>query len=273
MNMQIPKVLTIAGSDSGGCAGIQADLKTFAAFGTHGMSVLTAVTAQNTRGVTAIQQVRPAVIEAQIRAVMTDIGSAAIKSGMIPGAPAMRAVAACLREFRVSRYVLDPVMVATSGARLMSPGAESALVRHLFPLALVVTPNRYEAQILARRRIRTPAQAREAARAIHDLGPAFVLVKGGHLAGEATDLLFDGRDFELFSAPRLATANLHGAGCTLAAAIAACLAWGMGLRSAVEQAKRYVTQAGAHSFSVGRGPGPLGHFHRWWQRPPKAEIW
>jgi hydroxymethylpyrimidine/phosphomethylpyrimidine kinase len=265
MSIQMPKVLTIAGSDSGGCAGIQADLKTFAAFKTHGMSVVTAITAQNTRGVTAIQNVSPALIEAQIRAVLSDIGAAAVKSGMLPGAPAMRVVAACLREFDLSRYVLDPVMVATSGARLMLPGAEAALVRHLFPLALIVTPNRHEAEVLAGRRIRTLAQAKNAAQAIHELGPAFVLIKGGHFHGDAADLLFDGRNFEIYSAPREATAALHGAGCTLAAAIAACLARGMDIPTAVAESKRYVSGAIRHSYAVGKGPRPLGHFFRWWR--------
>jgi hydroxymethylpyrimidine/phosphomethylpyrimidine kinase len=264
MHASIPKVLTIAGSDSGGCAGIQADLKTFAAFRTHGMSVLTAITAQNTRGVTAIRNVPPAFIEAQIRAVMSDIGAAAVKSGMLPGAAAMRAVAAALREYELSKYVLDPVMVASSGARLMRPGAESALVRLLFPLALIVTPNRHEAEILAGRRIRTPDQMKDAAKAIHDLGPAYVLIKGGHFHGDASDLLFDGSGFEMHSAPRHATTNLHGAGCTLAAAIAACLALGMEIRAAVAESKRFVDEAIRHSYSVGKGPGPLGHFFRWW---------
>ena len=264
MRTPIPKVLTIAGSDSGGCAGIQADLKTFAAFKTHGMSVLTAITAQNTRGVTAIQYVSPALIEAQIRAVMSDIGAAAVKSGMLPNPPAMRVVAACLREYGLLRYVLDPVMVATSGARLMNSGAESALVRHLFPLALIVTPNRCEAEILSGRGIRTPRQMKDAARAIHDLGPAYVLIKGGHFRGDASDLLFDGHGFEAYSTPRYPTANLHGSGCTLAAAITACLAQGMDTRDAVAEAKRYVNEAIKHSYAVGKGPGPLGHFFRWW---------
>jgi hydroxymethylpyrimidine/phosphomethylpyrimidine kinase len=228
------------------------------------MSVITAVTAQNTVGVHAVQKVPLHMMRKQIEAVFSDLGAGAVKSGMIPGAPAMRVVAEGLRQFQVTQYVLDPVMVATTGASLMDRGAVRTLCRRLMPLALLVTPNRYEAEILAGCSIHTRRQMEDAARRIFDLGPQHVLIKGGHFKGTAADLLFDGRRFRIYSAPRVSTRNLHGAGCTLAAAITAFLARGLPLLAAVARAKRYVSLAVAHSFSVGHGPGPLGHFFRLW---------
>ena len=266
MPKNIFKALTIAGSDSGGCAGIQADLKTFAAFGVHGMSVITAVTAQNTLGVTAVHRIPPSIVKAQAEAVLADIGAHAVKTGMITGAPMVMVIAEVIEKFRIRRFVLDPVMIAASGARLMLPGTRGPLCRRLMPLALVVTPNRHEAEILTHRTIRNMHDMHEAARMIHDFGSKYVYLKGGHLPGPAVDLIFDGRVFGEFYAERVRTRNLHGSGCTLASAICAGLAQGMSVEQAAGKAKEYITQALRHSFSIGKGPGPLGHFFASWGR-------
>jgi hydroxymethylpyrimidine/phosphomethylpyrimidine kinase len=266
MLKNISKALTIAGSDSGGCAGIQADLKTFGAFGVHGMSVITAVTAQNTLGVTAIQRMSPAIVDAQLEAVFSDIGAQAVKTGMIAGAALVKTIAVSLKKYRVKRLVVDPVMVATSGARLMPRGTQGPLCRHLMPLALVVTPNRQEAEILTGQPIENMAAMREAARRILDFGPRYVYLKGGHLQGPAVDLIYDGRTFCELYAERVRTRNLHGSGCTLAAALCAGLANGLSVEEAADQAKKYVTQALRNSLTIGHGPGPLGHFFAFWDQ-------
>lgn len=258
------KVLTIAGSDSGGGAGIQADLKAFAARGVYGMSAITALTAQNTIGVFGVFPVTPEFVAQQIDAVMEDIGADAWKTGMLANAAIIQVVAERARHYRVERLVVDPVMVAKSGDPLLEPEARLALVEHLLPLAYIVTPNRHEAQVLADMEIHTPEDAIQAARCIHALGPRYVLVKGGHLPGtvEAVDLLYDGQRFEEFRAPRIETINTHGTGCTLASAIAAELAKGADAAQAVAEAKRYLTaalQSGA-SLRLGRGHGPVNHF-------------
>ncbi len=271
MSKNICKALTIAGSDSGGCAGIQADLKTFAALGVHGSSVITAVTAQNTRGVLAIQRIRPALVEAQMEAVFEDIGAHAVKTGMIAGAALVKTIASSLFRYKVRKLVVDPVMVASSGARLMPPGTQGPLCRVLMPLATIITPNRQEAEILAGMAIRCMDDMKEAARRMIDFGPKYVYLKGGHLSGPATDLLFDGRIFCELHAERVRTRNLHGSGCTLASALCAGLAKGMSVESAAEQAKMYVTEALSHSLSIGQGPGPLGHFFSLWNRPVRRQ--
>jgi hydroxymethylpyrimidine/phosphomethylpyrimidine kinase len=260
MKKKVVRALTVAGSDSGGCAGIQADLKTFAAFGLHGMSVLTAITAQNTCGVTAVQSVSPSLLEAQLEAIFSDMPPQAVKSGMISSPIQVRVIARLLQKYRVKKYVLDPVMIATSGARLMPVGTQNPICRRLMPLSLVVTPNLYEAEILAGNRIPHLAAMREAARIIHDYGCAYVYIKGGHLPGPLVDVLFDGRNFCELYAPRIRTRNLHGSGCTLASAICAGLAKGQSVPDAVAKAKDYITVAIQRSYSVGKGPGPLGHF-------------
>jgi len=260
----ITRALTIAGSDSGGGAGIQADLKTFTAFGVYGMSVLTAVTAQNTLGVQAAFELPLDLIEAQLRSVVSDIGVDAVKTGMLASAPIVRAVAARLRAHRVERLVVDPVMVAKSGDPLLQPDARGALIAEILPVALVVTPNLDEAASLAGMPVETPADMQEAARRIHALGPRAVLVKGGHLKTDATDVLWDGRELTRFDAPRIESANTHGTGCTLAAAIAAGLARGRGLSEAIREAKAYVRRAIQEGFRPGRGVGVLRHFIREW---------
>jgi hydroxymethylpyrimidine/phosphomethylpyrimidine kinase len=258
------KVLTIAGSDSGGGAGIQADLKAFAARGVYGMSALTAITAQNTLGVQGVFELPPDFVRLQIDSVMEDIGADAWKTGMLSNADIIGAVADRARAYGVERLVVDPVMVAKGGDPLLRPEARDALIEELLPLAYVVTPNHYEAQVLTGLEIRTVDDMRRAAQAIYELGPRHVVVKGGHLpASEAAiDVLYDGRSFETFKAPRIDTPNTHGTGCTYASSIAAELAKGHPVRDAVCVAKAYLTAAlqAAVDMGIGHGHGPLNHF-------------
>jgi hydroxymethylpyrimidine/phosphomethylpyrimidine kinase len=258
--MLIPKALTIAGSDSGGGAGIQADLKTFSAFRVFGMSVITAVTAQNSLGVQGVENLPPAFVAQQLRSVLEDFGADAAKCGMLSTAHIIEAVAAGLTERRIEKLVVDPVMVAKSGDRLLEPDARAALADRILPLALLVTPNLPEAEVLAGMRVAEPEDMEEAARRIHTMGPRYVLVKGGHLKGDATDLLWNGRDFTRFSTPRIDSQNTHGTGCTFSAAIVAGLARGQALGDAIRSAKAYVTRAIREGFQAGRGVGQLRHF-------------
>jgi len=252
--------LTIAGSDSGGGAGIQADLKTYAAHGVFGICALTAVTAQNTLGVTMVEVLPPAMVAAQIDAVAVDLRPAATKIGMLGSAEIVRTVTAALLRHHLPNIVLDTVMVAKGGARLISEDAVAAIREELLPLAAIVTPNVPEAEALVGLSIRSIADMRRAAGAIADLGAKAVLLKGGHLEGAATDVLWaDGRVVEL-TAPRVDTRHTHGTGCTLSAAIAARLATGDGLEDAVRAAKNYVTRAIQQAPGLGAGHGPLQHF-------------
>ena len=256
-----PKALTIAGSDSGGGAGIQADLKTFAAFGVYGTSVITAVTAQNTLGVTAIQEIDLAVIAGQIDAVMSDIGADAVKTGMLSNAEIIVTVAAGITRHGIRNLVVDPVMVAASGDRLLREDAVGALKSLLLPLALVVTPNVPEAEVLVDSSLSGIDELRDAARAIAGMGAGNVIIKGGHLEGpESPDLLYDGTEFREFSAPRIDTNNTHGSGCTFSSAIASGLARGESVGDATADAKRYVTEAIRCAYPIGGGHGPLNHF-------------
>ncbi len=268
----LPRALTIAGSDSGGGAGIQADLKTFGALGVYGMSVLTALTAQNTQGVQAVFELPPDFVAAQIDSVLGDIGADAVKTGMLANAAIIETVAEKLREYRVERLVVDPVMRAKSGDPLLRLEAQEALIRHLLPLALVVTPNLHEARALVGRDLRTRADMREAARIIHGMGPRWVVVKGGHLEGDhSVDIVFDGRDFYELDAPRVDTVNTHGTGCTFASAIAAGLAKGLPPLEAIRQAKEYLTAVlqASRAFKLGQGAyGPMDHFALWKARAP-----
>jgi hydroxymethylpyrimidine/phosphomethylpyrimidine kinase len=260
--------VTIAGSDSGGGAGIQADLKTFGAMGVYGASVIAALTAQNTRGVTAVHDVPAPFIAAQIDAVFADLAVAAVKIGMLSSADAVAAVADGLDRHRAKNIVLDPVMVASSGDRLLKPDAIDNLRRLLIPKALVLTPNLPEAAAL----LDAPVAADEAAmqsqaHRLLDLGAGAVLIKGGHGSGrESVDLLVDRRSVIRLAAPRFDTRNTHGTGCTLSSAIAAGLAKGLPLADAAREAKSYVTAAiaAADRLSVGSGHGPVHHFYRWW---------
>ena len=260
----IPTAMTIAGSDSGGGAGIQADLKTFAALGVYGTSVLTAITAQNTISVTAVHEIPNEIISAQINAVLIDIGANAVKTGMLASSSIIQCVASELQRRPVPWLVVDPVMVAKSGDPLLWGDAIEALRTLLVPLASVITPNIPEAEALTGIKIDSDSQTREAARKLISMGAKSVVVKGGHREGPATDLFFDGSSFQEFTSPRIETVNTHGTGCTFASAIAAGLARGMTLLDAVALAKDYVTEAIRTSFPVGQGHGPLNHFHKLW---------
>ncbi len=253
------RVLTIAASDSGGGAGIQADIKTITVLGGCAMSALTAVTAQNTLGVSAVYGLPPATVRAQIDAVMNDIGANAVKTGMLLSAEIIAAVADELRRFGVSRLVVDPVMVSTSGHSLIEPDAMDALCERLLPMAALVTPNMEEAAQLAGLPVKNVADMQRAAEAIHAFGPAAVLVKGGHLPGDCVDVLFDGRTHRHFSAARVDTPHTHGTGCTLSAAIATLLGRGLGPQEAIEGAKQYLTGALRSACRLGSGRGPVNH--------------
>ncbi|MCS7234534.1 MAG: bifunctional hydroxymethylpyrimidine kinase/phosphomethylpyrimidine kinase [Armatimonadota bacterium] len=261
--MTVPRALTVAGSDSGGGAGIQADLKTFSALGVFGMSALTALTAQNTTGVYAVHEVPPEVVAKQIDVVVEDIGVDAAKTGMLSSAPIIEAVADRVRHHRLDRLVVDPVMVAKSGAPLLHPEAQEALRAHLLPLALVITPNLPEAEALLGRRIEGHHQMRDAAKALRDLGPRTVLLKGGHLRGDPVDVFYDGEEFEELHAERVATRHTHGTGCVLSAAIAAYLSQGLSVRQAVRKGKEFVTEAIRHGLPLGKGVGPCNPLFRW----------
>ncbi|MFO7173374.1 MAG: bifunctional hydroxymethylpyrimidine kinase/phosphomethylpyrimidine kinase [Bacillota bacterium] len=266
----VPRAMTIAGSDSGGGAGIQADLKTFNALRVFGTSALTALTAQNTEGVHGVHLVPPEFVAAQIDAVLDDIGTDAVKTGMLATADIVAAVAERLTYWRgrLSPFpvVVDPVMIAKSGAPLLDEPARAAVREALLPLATVVTPNRHEAEQLTGLRIRSVDDARRAAAEIKAMGPAWVVVKGGHVdedGPEAIDILYDGQEWRELGAERLSTSSTHGTGCTFSAAIAAYLARGEAVPQAVALAKQYITGAIRHAFPLGRGHGPTNPFYPW----------
>jgi len=257
------RALTIAGSDSGGGAGIQADLKTFSALGVYGMSVLTALTAQNTIGVQAVFELPPSFVAQQIDSVVTDIGVDAVKTGMLANSEIIHVVAEKVKEYRLPNLVVDPVMRAKSGDPLLRPEAQEALVKELLPLALVVTPNLPEAEALVGFPVKTLEDMRQAAMAIHAMGPAWVVVKGGHLEGDVSiDILYNGKEWWEFTAPYINTRNTHGTGCTFASAIAAWLARGADVPEAVRLAKEYLTEAlkAGAKLNIGHGHGPGHHF-------------
>jgi hydroxymethylpyrimidine/phosphomethylpyrimidine kinase len=263
-----PIALTIAGSDSGGGAGIQADLKTFSALGVYGASVITALTAQNTKGVSAIHDVPADFIAAQIDAVFSDLAVAAVKIGMVSQRAAIETIAAGLERWRQSKVVLDPVMIAASGDRLLAPDAVDVLKRVLIPRALVITPNLPEAAALLDAPIaESEAEMRVQGERLLALGSKAVLVKGGHAEGaESVDLLIEPSAITRLAADRIATRNTHGTGCTLSSAIAAGLAKGLSLAEAVRAAKTYLTDAlaAAERIKIGSGHGPVHHFQAWW---------
>ncbi|WP_038069234.1 bifunctional hydroxymethylpyrimidine kinase/phosphomethylpyrimidine kinase [Thermus scotoductus] len=253
--------LTIAGSDSGGGAGVQADLKTFFRFGVYGVSALTLVTAQNTLGVQRVELLPPDLVYAQIQSVADDLPIHAAKTGALGNAAIVEAVAEGVKRYGIRPLVVDPVMVAKGGDPLLSPEAVRALKERLFPLASLVTPNRLEAEALLSKPIRTLAEAQEAARELLALGPQAVLLKGGHFEGkEAVDFLATRVGIQVFRASRIPTRNTHGTGCTLSAAIAALLALGKPLEEAVAEAKAYLTRALETAPSLGHGHGPVNHF-------------
>jgi len=260
--MTKPVALTIAGSDSGGGAGIQADLKAFEANGVFGTSALAAITAQNTQAVTTAYNLPESLIAAQIDAVADDFTLGAVKTGMLSAPGIIETTAECIAQHALSPLVVDPVMISKSGYKLLQDEAISTLIEALFPLATLITPNLHEAAHLLDQPVETLDDAIEAARALHDTGPGAVLVKGGHLADteDAVDVLYDGETVHTVRAPRIDTANTHGTGCTYASAIAAHLARGATVPDAVARAKRYVTAAIRHSLDLGHGHGPTNHF-------------
>ncbi|MDJ0798295.1 MAG: bifunctional hydroxymethylpyrimidine kinase/phosphomethylpyrimidine kinase [Calothrix sp. MO_167.B12] len=262
-NKKIPVALTIAGSDSGGGAGIQADLRTFAFHCIHGTSAVTCITAQNTLGVNRVDAMTPEAVVAQIQAVYDDIGIQAAKTGMLLNPEIITAVSQQLKTLNITNLVVDPVMVSRTGAQLISDEAIKILQNSLIPQAVIVTPNRYEAEILSGLTIRSLEDMTEAAGIIHrDLGVKTVLVKGGGMEGDlrGVDIWFDGEQLETLQTEQIDTHNTHGTGCTLSAAIAANLAQGKDILTAVLQAKQYVTTALNYALDIGQGQGPVGHF-------------
>ncbi len=258
--MKPRRVLTIAGSDSGGGAGIQADLKTITVLGGFGMSVVTALTAQNTLGVYGIHEVPAVFVAAQFDAIATDMGIDAAKTGMLATSDIIRTVAQKISQYKIEKIVVDPVLVAKGGAPLLREEAKATLIAELVPLALVLTPNIPEAEVLSGIQIKNISDMKEAARIIRKLGTENVIVKGGHLWGDrAEDLLYDGKEFMVFSSPRFATGDTHGTGCTFSAAIATALARGMDVPGAITEAKRYITEAIRRSWRIGGGHGPTNH--------------
>lgn len=274
LTTDIPIALTIAGSDSGGGAGIQADLKTFLALGVHGTSAIVALTAQNTTGVSAIHPVPPTFVREQISQVVTDMGVDAAKTGMLGSSEMVSAVADAIVEFQIDKVVVDPVFVSKNQDVLLEQEAVGALVDKLFPLALVITPNLYEAGHLLGHKITDLVAMRDAVKALHDMGPKFVLVKGGHLDGEAVDVLYDGTHLVEFSSERIDSPHTHGTGCTLSAAITAYIAKGQTVPHAIEAAKRYIDGAIRHGLAIGKGHGPTNHGWKAFRResPGTAEI-
>jgi hydroxymethylpyrimidine/phosphomethylpyrimidine kinase len=271
--MYIAKALTIAGSDSGGGAGIQADLKTFAALGVYGSSVITAITAQNTQQVTGIHALPPPIVAKQIEAVLTDIGSDVVKTGMLANAEIIQAVADTLRPYGSIPLVVDPVMVAKSGDSLLTKDAVKTLRERLIPLAKIVTPNIPEAEVLVGKHLQSEADFIWAARAIFDMGVKIVVLKGGHLLEQArtvpaqvVDLFYDGKKTRWVEGPFIDTPHTHGTGCTFASAIAASLAKGLEPYLAVLKAREYLTDALKYAFPVGQGKSPVHHFHGWWPK-------
>lgn len=255
-------LLTIAGSDCSGGAGIQADLKTFAAHGTYGMSVIVSVVAENTSRVISIRDMEPQMIKDQMDAVFEDIRVDGVKVGMLSNTGAMRAVAEKLRQYGPPYPVIDPVMVATGGGVLMREDARETLIREIIPITYVLTPNIPEAEAITGMEIRDTEDMRKAAVSIHMMGAKNVLIKGGHLSGDAQDILFDGEHFHSYTNQRIHTKNTHGTGCTFSSAIAANLAKGMDITDAVNGAKQYITMAIEHALPIGRGHGPTHHFYR-----------
>lgn len=255
------RVLTIAGSDCSGGAGIQADLKTMSAHGVFGMSVIVSVVAENTSRVLDIQDVSPDMIEKQIDAIYEDIGTDAVKIGMLSTPQCMEAVAKKLEEYAPENVVVDPVMYAKNGCPLMQPSSVAAFIELILPKAFLLTPNLPEAERICNMTIQTPDEMREAARRIHQMGCPNILIKGGHLDGDALDILYDGTGFHSYTSKRIPTKHTHGTGCTLSSAIASNLGLGLPIDQAVQRAKKYVTTAIEHAPGLGKGNGPLHHFY------------
>ncbi|HHV07266.1 MAG TPA: bifunctional hydroxymethylpyrimidine kinase/phosphomethylpyrimidine kinase [Firmicutes bacterium] len=264
------RVLTIAGTDSGGGAGIQADLKTFTVMRAYGMSVIAAVTAQNTMGVQGVYPLAPEAVGEQLESVFSDIGADAVKTGMLFSAPIITEVAAKLRKFNVSNLVVDPVMIAKGGSRLLEEEATAALKDELLPLTTVITPNIPEAEVLTGVKITTVDDMKTAAKQLVAMGVQAAVVKGGHLTADPIDVLFDGKQVSEFVGRRYQTKNTHGTGCTFSAALAVGLAHGLDLSAAVQQAKDFVSLAISKAVPIGHGHGPTNHL-AWLDRTPLAD--
>ena len=259
-NYRLP-VLTIAGSDSSGGAGIQADLKTFSALRTFGMSVITAITAQNTRGVFAVEEISKEMIKKQIEVIFEDIPPKALKIGMVSSPEIIKEIADTLSKYEINNLVIDPVMISKSGYSLLRSEAKENLIKYLIPMAYIITPNTMEAEEITGIHIQNLEDMKKAAKKLLELGPKYVLVKGGHLDGDAVDLLMGDGVCELFESKRLDRKNTHGTGCTLSSAIVTQLAHGYDVKEAVGNSKNYITKAIENSFDIGHGIGPVHHFY------------
>ena len=257
-----PKSLTIAGSDSGGGAGIQADLKTFASLGVYGTSAITAVTSQNTLGVTDIVNVPAKSVISQIEAVISDIGTDSIKIGMLSNASIVNAVSSYISQSNFEKVIVDPVMISKSGHKLLSESAIKSMIKMLIPISFIITPNIPEASIISKTKIHSIESAKIAAKKIVKLGAKACIVKGGHFDGPPVDVFYDGKKYETFKSERINTKNTHGTGCTFSAAIAAYIAKGEDIISAISKSKNYINCAIQEDFLVGKGHGPLNHFYK-----------
>lgn len=260
-NYKIP-TLTIAGSDSSGGAGIQADLKTFSAIGTYGMSVITAITAQNTQGVFGVEELSSKIIKGQIKAVCEDIPPKAIKVGMVSSPEIIKDIVDSLEKYPCEYLVVDPVMISKSGYSLLKPEAKDNLIKYLIPKAYIVTPNIPEAEEISNMKINTVEDMKKAGKVILNLGPKYVLMKGGHLEGDCVDVLIGEDLFEIFKCERVNRKNTHGTGCTMSSAITSHLALGYDIVESVKLSKDYITEAIRHSFDIGHGVGPVHHFYK-----------
>jgi len=260
-NYKIP-TLTIAGSDSSGGAGIQADLKTFSAIGTYGMSVITAITAQNTKGVFYVEELSSKIIKEQIKAVCEDIPPKAIKVGMVSSPEIIKDIVESLEKYPCKYLVVDPVMISKSGYSLLRPQAKDNLIKYLIPKAYIVTPNVPEAEEISNIKIDTVEDMKKSGEAILELGPKFVLMKGGHLDGDCVDVLMGEDTFEVFKCERINRKNTHGTGCTISSAITSHLALGYDIKESVKLSKEYITEAIRYSFDIGEGVGPVHHFYK-----------
>lgn len=260
-NYKIP-TLTIAGSDCSGGAGVQADLKTFSAIGTYGMSVITAITAQNTQGVFEVEELSQSIIKKQIEVVFDDIRPKAVKIGMVSSPEIILEIANTLKKYEPENLVVDPVMISKSGFSLLRPEAKANMIEHLIPMAYIITPNVPEAEAITDMKINTLEDMRMAGEKILQMGPKYVLMKGGHLEGDAIDLLIGKDVFEVYESKRLDRKNTHGTGCTISSAIASHLALGYEIKGAVALSKIYITEAIKNSFDIGHGVGPVHHFYK-----------
>lgn len=260
-NYKIP-TLTIAGSDSSGGAGVQADLKTFSAIGTYGMSAITAITAQNTQGVFLVEELSEEIIQKQIEVVFEDIEPAAVKIGMVSSPKIVNIIVNSLKRYNPKYLVVDPVMISKSRYSLLRPEAKKSLIEELIPMAYIITPNTLEAEEIVGMKIDTVDDMREVGEKILELGPKYVLMKGGHLKGDAVDVLIGKDVFEVYKQERLDRKNTHGTGCTLSSAITSHLALGYDIKESVRLSKEYITEAIRHSFDIGKGVGPVNHFYK-----------